>query len=68
MHPMIQDINRKKTHTKSDSHTRIYVLMSQKDSQRKGKIESEEEVLSVGLRQTQMASLITWRTWSVWIG
>lgn len=38
--PMIQDLKRKETHDKLDSHTRMYVFMGQMDSGRKGKIES----------------------------
>lgn len=50
--PMILELERKETHDKLNSHTRIYVFMGQMSSGRKGKIESEEELLTVGLQRT----------------
>lgn len=61
--PLTEDLKRKETHDKLDSHTRMYVFMGQMDSGRKGKIESEKEVFTVGVKQTQMALATTWRPW-----
>lgn len=57
--PMIQELERKETHDKLNSHSRMCVFMGQMSSRRKDKIESEEEELTVGLKQTQITSVTT---------
>lgn len=56
---MIQELERKETHDKLNSHSRMCVFMGQMSSRRKDKIESEEEELTVGLKQTQITSVTT---------